>query len=72
MIDKQIITDNVDFDNVNKLILERDYEPDDIEAYINFINSQSDRGVAAELILAYKKEHGAEEIQPAVLAVCEK
>lgn len=68
VIDKQIITDNVDFDNVNKLILERDYEPDDIEAYINFINSQSDRGVAAELILAYKKEHGAEEIQPAVLA----
>lgn len=61
--------DSLDYESINSLILLRDYEPEDINSYCDYIKLQSDTSVASDLILAYEKEHGADEMQPVIL-VC--
>ena len=68
VVDKLIVDSKPDYiDVINELILSCEYEPEDIAVYCDYISSQSDTDIASDLILAYEKEHGAEEIQPAVL-----
>lgn len=70
VIDQQIITtDSRDYESINSLILLRDYEPEDVDSYCDYIKLQSDTSVASDLILAYEKEHGADEMQSVIL-VC--